>query len=1052
MKESKFDDIPGFEEQNTPMQLDTFEGRSFYGMKDRYIYDFSKQYFRVTNPTVYTDVYYDDDFNAQNPVQSPYEVHYIYDNLTRYDDSFSDGYIGIPGDAEIVIKDFKNIIESGSGNVVNSIELPLDYDENDIPIIDKNAVMYLGSKIQQVGYWNGSSPDILTAFRSGYVEFTVKTQNQNCIIGYGSPKFHSPSLLADAEAASKSGQLFNDGPTFINNEIAVYEENLSDLNHLYVEVVNGKLAITYRDEYGQDKESFQIISNQTIADNKWHHVVINFGKPGTLRGKNKKSNKRYIEFFIDGKLDIVDFNVINNKQIFFPKIGWLFGDPGLTFMPLSSGMNTADFGVDASFIGNNEIDMLKRSIFNPIGDAKLFSGQLKNFVSGFNYALSHDEIKLRNALFFAENNKYYPQKAIAVFAEMVTPTVSANKKRALKLFWNGVDNKNGIELDANFIIDTVSVTHKSLNSSTEIYNFDLSNDKQINVVENVVAAFTDHVNIFGPGKVLTSSLPEKSGTGPAPGLDFQTNYRTYAPQDSISFPGWNIISKDHTQNYVKRFSDGAMVDLPFSKISLKNGDRILLTNQVRPKENGIYVFNGYGNPLTRAEDQMSPNSINNSVVYVEDGIYAKTYWMLTNQVSSISDIQKWKMLPSKPDLNKPLSYPIFYDTYTDSVGNSRLIDVNSDLDISKYDVITFMNYPNSIDEVASYFVNDEIIDVKQKYENFINSLKIAASNGANIFVSSPKLAEDLGIVKKYSKISQLNQESDPLSAATSPFEIGESSERFFDTHRNNRYHIATAVPGLTDKETWIMSAFIGYIPENEYDNYEWHAKYTYRQFGLQEGDEFLIPGLALTPLSENDKLPGFRLNYRGNEYVYAIDPEDIITGTVVTKFANTYYDGVSESQNPYDDYATTIVVHNGQLLGDYPINGKIFVNCTEDSYTFSRKDYNVGVIQNVPANDPNETINRLLWQYSTRRLSRKPQKINIKELTEYGQTIPTNGGGGPIVQATTNSSNGIVRSLTDSVNKDYESDLYPSVDEEIYPIQEIPVLSMTWLGLNWLAE
>jgi hypothetical protein len=128
------------------------------------------------------------------------------------------------------------------------------------------------------------------------------------------------------------------------------------------------------------------------------------------------------------------------------------------------------------------------------------------------------------------------------------------------------------------------------------------------------------------------------------------------------------------------------------------------------------------------------------------------------------------------------------------------------------------------------------------------------------------------------------------------------------------------------------------------------------------------------------------------------------------------------------------------------------VNCVEDGYTFSREEYNKAVIQVVPTPDSNETTATRQWQYSTSRLDRKPRQINVRELTKFGQTTPSNGGGGPFIQAPSNSSNGIIRSQSDSGNINYQSDLYPETSEEIYTTQVIPVLSMTWLGLQWLAE
>ena len=303
-----------------------------------------------------------------------------------------------------------------------------------------------------------------------------------------------------------------------------------------------------------------------------------------------------------------------------------------------------------------------------------------------------------------------------------------------------------------------------------------------------------------------------------------------------------------------------------------------------------------------------------------------------------------------------------------------------------------------------------------------------------------------------SLIDQKVETIDAQSAAINPFEPSEASNQYFDTHRINQYHLATPVAGLTNKATYILTDFINYVPTDINTPEEYHAKYTYKPLGLLEGNEFYIPSLALRKVTENENIPGQRLNARGTKPLTVIKPADILTGTVVTKLQNTYYNGTSTLSNPDDDDATTIIVHNSQVLQGQPVLGKIFVNFVEDGYTMSRQDYNKAVIQVLPTPDINETTATRGWQYSTKRLNRLPQRINVRELTELGQTTPTNGGGGALIQAPTNASNGIIRSQTDSGNIDYQSDLYTTEAEEIYTLQEIPVLSMTYLGLQWLAE
>jgi hypothetical protein len=361
-----------------------------------------------------------------------------------------------------------------------------------------------------------------------------------------------------------------------------------------------------------------------------------------------------------------------------------------------------------------------------------------------------------------------------------------------------------------------------------------------------------------------------------------------------------------------------------------------------------------------------------------------------------------------------------------------------------------MNYPDTFDEIKNSFNNDS--QTKIKYDNFINSLRNVVAQGASLYVSSPLLAADLGIIRNYSLVDQKVESIDAQSAAINPFEPSEASDQYFDTHRLNQYHLATVVPGLTNKLTYILTDFINYVPTDKNKQEEYHAKYAYRPLGILEGNEFYIPSLALRKITENKNIPGNRANAKGTKPLTVIKPGDILTGTVVTKLQNTYYNGTSVVNDFDDDDATTLIVHNSQTLKGQPVLGKIFVNFVEDGYTMSRQDYNKAVIQVLPAQDINETTTTRGWQYSTKRLNRLPQRINISELTEYGQTTPTNGGGGPLIQAPTNASNGIIRSLTDAGNIDYQSDLYPTEAEEIYTLQEIPVLSMTYLGLQWLAE
>jgi hypothetical protein len=1062
--------------QNESIQLDTFEATTIFGGKDRYIFDFTKvQDFGALDPYagevgegnlyVYPEVFGGpealiDSRGNRTPdggetlvqgTSSGYKYRWLLNNLTYWDQSWD--LLGHAGNGEFIFKDYPAIVLTNQAAPtfpnLTYIETPSTGNLNieDGPVYKNTVVPYINKDIA-FAIPNSN----VQCFRSGYVEFTIKTDNNNCIIGAG---YTSASM---------------NEPTIIDKDIIL--KNITGINdaEFKISIKNGKLRITHREQYNKNANDIDIISNKTISDNEWHHIVINIGKKGINRTKNKKYNKRFIEVFIDGKSDIINYD-IDKRQIYFPLIEWLFVDPTLTFTTLKNpilgydstidlyggvpwaGGGTTEFFVDNAFVGNNEENNVSKAIFNSIADSVNFSGAMNTFALGVNNALSTEEIQLRYSLYISQ--KLYFAQSITAKAEMINPTVNTNSKKALKLFWNNINNlSNGIELDSNFSIDSYSVTHKNIISSTETYNIDLTNESKINYLNDIRAVFIDNINLIGPGKLFNQSLSKFVSSNPYfGGVKDQGNFKTSSALDSARYPDWwTPGGYRQTKEYKDyAFTDGALINMPFSGLNLNDGDKILLTNQIKEEENGIYVFNGYNNPLTRPENLSSPDSLNYGVVRVIDGYFKDTSWILSNIITSIGDVQKWVQLENHPTELDLKSQPILTDRWLGENYKTRMIDLGVDLDITKYDLIVFMNYPKTNEEIKENFVGYDDFEIQNIYNNFIKSLKTVVANGASLYVSSPRLATDLGIVKAFTEVPQLLQDSDAASASLSPFELTEPAERYFDTHRNNKYNVATIIPGLTNKETYLLTDFINFTPESEYDYDQYHAKYSYRQFGLQEGNEFIIPGSTLRKITENESLPGYKDNQLGTKSLMTVEPSNILTGTVVTKLANNYYDGSTITVNPYDDYATTIIVHNGQLLGDTPINGKIFINCVEDGYTFSREEYNKAKIQVLPETDTNETVATRAWQYSTTRLDRKPQRLNISGLSSYGQTTPTDGGGGAFIQAPSNSSNGIIRSKADKGNVDYQSDLYPTEEEEIYPLQEIPVLSMTWLGLQWLA-
>ena len=875
--------------------------------------------------------------------------------------------------------------------------------ENLVPIIQEDALINLTDPgTTKVG------------FRAGYLEISFKTTKQNSILLYGSGLYEWNPATAIEKPYPVSTTAAISASNFSSDDDNPVSKELS------VNVKNGKLNLTYLDDYGINKTYFEVNGNQTVADGQWHHVIVNFVRPGLVKDHVSKFTEKNIEFWIDGKLDKRTSEYINDQQIIFPEVQWAAANPSILFNDQFNNRFKSAFNFNKdSYAANLTSVKFEDGFWSDEAISTAFNGSIRTIATGTIIPLNQFEIKERFKFWNYDERPFRDSMDSSV--TMPVPAVSVNKKRALKLFWNNVDKKDGIELDNNYIVNHYSVTHQNDNSSTETYNIDLAKKKASNTLTNVKVAIKDNVLIWGPGNVNPRNI-----------------------KGAIA-----IVQQDPNQITGTTGFTGSLNNLTFSGVELNSGDRILLTNQIDYSENGIWIFNGKNSSLTRPNTEDSPAKIANGIVYVEEGYEAQTYWMLESNVNSFTEKQTWKKLEEKPT-ETIYSQPMLGNRWSDNNGVARFINLENDINVGQYDLIVFMNYPETFEEIKNSFDNDST--VRDKYNSFITSLRNVVAQGASLYVSSPLLAADLGVIKNYSLIDQKVETIDAQSAAINPFEPSEPSNQYFDTHRINQYHLATPVAGLTNKAPYILTDFINYVPTDINTPEEYHAKYTYKPLGLLEGNEFYIPSLALRKVTENENIPGQRLNARGTKPLTVIKPADILTGTVVTKLQNTYYNGTSTLSNPDDDDATTIIVHNSQVLQGQPVLGKIFVNFVEDGYTMSRQDDNKAMIQVLPTPDINETTATRGWQYSTKRLNRLPQRINVRELTELGQTTPTNGGGGALIQAPTNASNGIIRSQTDSGNIDYQSDLYTTEAEEIYTLQEIPVLSMTYLGLQWLAE
>jgi hypothetical protein len=260
--------------------------------------------------------------------------------------------------------------------------------------------------------------------------------------------------------------------------------------------------------------------------------------------------------------------------------------------------------------------------------------------------------------------------------------------------------------------------------------------------------------------------------------------------------------------------------------------------------------------------------------------------------------------------------------YIDSVTSApRYLDIVNDVDLSAFDAIFFRNFPDQSEELDAYIreqFSDQYFNLKERdlYNNFIQSLRAAVDAGVSLYVTNTQLALDLGIIDNYEIVPDFYEgENDPYAPTIIPEGNTVQNNFWIDVHRNNRLRVVNTLDGLTNEagyiwKDWAYSAgnpegFSG-EPNRPFISLE------NRPNGLQAGDTFVISDAT-----------------RQASYFEAVPFANVKAGKIITAFANTIRQGLTEVENPYKNYATCIAVEPGTILNGKPTAGKIFVNFTE---------------------------------------------------------------------------------------------------------------------------
>jgi hypothetical protein len=179
-------------------------------------------------------------------------------------------------------------------------------------------------------------------------------------------------------------------------------------------------------------------------------------------------------------------------------------------------------------------------------------------------------------------------------------------------------------------------------------------------------------------------------------------------------------------------------------VTLAVNDRILVKDQTSQAENGIYVYNGSGNPLTRAPDANTGAELNAAVVTVREGTTnAGTTWRQTtpNPTLGTSPIVWTTFGTSVPDASESTAGKIRVATQseTDSgtIDNAAVtpLKLKNAVWSAKRFSATFGDTSNTLYDITHNLnTTDVVVSVRRTSDNAVVSVAWRALNSNTVRV------------------------------------------------------------------------------------------------------------------------------------------------------------------------------------------------------------------------------------------------------------------------------------------------------------------------------
>lgn len=404
----------------------------------------------------------------------------------------------------------------------------------------------------------------------------------------------------------------------------------------------------------------------------------------------------------------------------------------------------------------------------------------------------------------------------------------------------------------------------------------------------------------------------------------------------------------------------------------------------------------------------------------------------------------------------------YRDVATD---DQSIISLDVDVDMDDYDLIVFKDWPDE-----SYELDVLEANYPGQKERFIAQVRKYVDQGKSLLITNPRMAVDFGVIDRVEFVPTLQEgrvniaqgnasglydyksaldfpwdiaASDGLTGRqyaagvgvqvnTNPAYLANKAYYYHDTNHNNRFRVRALIEGLTDIPSFMIDKAIWHV---DADPFGWQGaayKYLDRKDGLLIGDEYIYQGSEEVDARWLDAVEKRYSRFNGT---FATPPGHVLAGTVVTTFGAKHWVGNTEVDNPFANYATTIVVQPGDTLRGTPVGGRIFVNFTEQP-----KDASALFVQVLPDADNTvtwpaeygpETASQKEWDWSwTRTTLMNSSVVQTEQLLLVlpdgtTQVVTVNQGGSELTMTRSN---------------------------QLFPVRAEARMEMVPRGVMWLSE